>query len=134
MMHFADAHHHRWTTTWLIVILNWVAAATLVAVAHSRLDRLSTWGGAVAVIASIVGMAYVYMRLCARQADVSHALAVGIAWLVLAISAEVVVTTYLGHGWFALLGSPGQPFLRNVFLFVWIFAPALFARRSSEAN
>lgn len=114
----------------LTVVLAWLAAALLVAVAHARLDRLSPYGGAAAVIGAILVMAYVYMRLCTRRADMSHALAVGIAWLALAIAAEVVVTSRLGHGWFALLGSPAHPLLRSVFLFAWVFAPALFARES----
>jgi hypothetical protein len=93
---------------------------------------MSTPGSAAAVIGSILVMAYVYMRLWTRRADMSHALAVGIAWLALAIVAEVVVTSRLGHGWFALLGSPAHPLLRSVFLFAWVFAPALFAREGGR--
>jgi hypothetical protein len=68
----------------------------------------------------------------AREAGITHALGVGIAWLVLSIATEIALTTRVGHGWFTLLGSPDRPLLRNVLLFVWIFAPALFARRESE--
>jgi hypothetical protein len=118
----------------LTVVLAWLAAALLVAVAHARLDRLSMPGSAAAVIGSILVMAYVYMRVWTRHADMTHALAVGIAWLALAIAAEVVVTSRLGHGWFALLGSPAHPLLRSVFLFVWVFAPALFARGGQPAE
>jgi len=59
---------------------------------------------------------------------VTHALGVGIAWLVLSMVVEMVVATCLGHGCSSLLGSPARPLLRNVFLFAWIFAPAVFAR------
>jgi len=39
------------------------------------------------------------------------------------------MATHLGRGWYAVLGSPARPLLRNIFFFVWIFSPALFARR-----
>lgn len=73
--------------------------------------------------------AYGYTRFCARHAGISHALGVGIAWLTLGISTELVMATRLGHEWDAVLGSPDLPLLRNVLFFVWIFAPAVFARR-----
>ena len=57
---------------------------------------------------------------------------VGIAWLILAIVAEIAISSRLGHGWYALIGTPDHPLLRNLFLFVWVFAPALFARREAE--
>lgn len=114
-----------------LVFLFWIAAAILVATSHIELDALSASGGAVAAIAAIVGAAYAYTHWCARECSVSHALGVGIAWLVLAIIAELSMTTWLGRGWYALIGTPDRPLLRNLFLFVWIFAPALFAQRKS---
>lgn len=117
----------------VLVFVFWLAAAVLVATAHAQLDTRSTTGGAVAAIASIVGTAYAYTRLCARSAEMPHALGVGIAWLVLTIVAELFVTARLGRGWYGVLGSPDHPLLRNVDLFVWIFAPALFARREGQA-
>lgn len=122
-----DVRHHP-ATTCILATLTWMGAAALVAAAHLGLDRFSMEGSSVVVITAITGMACVYMRLCADHAGVSHALAVGIIWLVLAIVMEIAVTTQLGHGWYALLGSPERPLLRNVFLFVWIFAPVAFAR------
>lgn len=129
---FAETHHHPVTTASLVVLF-WAAAAIVVATAHIELDPLSTTGGAVATIAAIVVAAYCYTRFCARQAGVSHALGVGIAWLVLAIVTEMTLTSRLGHEWYDLLGSPDRPLLRNVFLFVWIFAPTLFARGEDNA-
>ena len=129
---FADVRHHPATTA-LLVFVFWIAAATLVATCHVELDPLSPSGGAVAAIASIAAVAYAYTRLCARCAGVSHALGVGIAWLVLAIVAEITISSRLGHGWFSLIGSPARPLMRNVDLFVWIFAPSLFAHGGVES-
>lgn len=128
---FADVRHHP-VVTWGLVFLFWIAAAVLVATSHIRLDALSPLGGAAATIASIVGVAYAYTRLCARHAGLSHTLGVGIAWLVLTIVTEITITNRTGHGWYSLIGTPDRPLLRNVFLFVWIFAPALFAQRGIE--
>src|SRR4051812_27480804 len=103
-------------TTAALVFVFWIAAATLVATCHVELDPLSSAAGAIGTIASIVGAAYAYTRFCARCAGVSHALGVGIAWLVLAIAAEIAITSRTGRGWFSLIGSPARPLLRNVFL------------------
>ena len=118
-------------TTAAFVALFWAIAAVLVATAHLQLDRVSPLGSAAVEIAVLVGIAFVYMRLVARDATVDHALLVGIVWLLLTIVAELSIASRVHHGWFALLGSPARPVLRNVFLFVWIFAPAMFARRES---
>lgn len=128
----ASSRHHSATVA-LRVLLFWAAAAVLVSTAHLRLDPLSPLGGAAVTIASIATAAYSYTRFCARQRGITHALGVGIAWLTLAILTEVTLTSRLGHGWYALLGSPGHPLLRNLFLFVWIFAPALFSRREDNS-
>lgn len=130
---FEEVRHHPVTTAFLVV-LSWIGAATLVAVAHMRVDRLSAPGGALAVIASIVAAAYVYMRFCAPQATMSHALGVGIAWLMMAIGTEIAFATRLSHPWYEILGSPTHPLLRTVFLFVWIFSPALFVRTHATSE
>jgi len=127
----ADVRHHPVTTATLVVLF-WIAAAVLVARCRIELDARSAWGSAVASIASIVLVAFAYTQLCARCAGIDHALAVGIAWLVFAIVAEMTITRRMGHGWYALLGTPDRPLMRNIFLFVWIFAPALFARHEVE--
>ncbi len=117
----------------VLVFLFWLLAATLTLVCHAALERRSPAGCAAAAIASIAGTAYTYTRLCARNAGVSHALGVGIAWLALAIAAEMAMSSRTGHRWVSLIGTPDRPLLRNVFLFVWIFAPAVFARREIDA-
>ena len=61
---------------------------------------LQPFAAAVVTIAAIVLGAYCYSRFCTRNTGINHA-----------------------------LGSPDRPLLRNVFFFVWIFSPALFARR-----
>ena len=81
-------------------------------------------------IGAMIVAAFGYMRVAARDCDVSHALGVGIAWLVLSIAAEIALTSRTGHGWFLLLGAPAHPLLRNIDLFAWIYAPALFARHA----
>jgi hypothetical protein len=108
-------------------LLFWLLAAFLVAGSHATLDRWSIAGGAAAEIASIVVAGYCYMRFAARDATVDHAYAVGVAWLLLAMVVEIAAGQRV-----VLLGSPVRPVLRNIFLFVWIFAPALFARRERE--
>lgn len=128
---FADVRHHPAARA-LLVILGWIAAAAVVATAHVELDGISPSAGAVAIIAALIAVAGAYTRLCARRAGITHALGVGIVWLVLAILTEIIVTTRLGVGWYGLLGSPDRPLLRNIFLFAWIFAPVLFARAEDE--
>jgi hypothetical protein len=129
--HFADVSHHRVTTA-VQVFLFWIVAAVLAAACHMQLDARWPFGGAVPTIAAILSAAYAYTRFCARHAGTSHALGVGMAWLVLAMAAEMTVSRRLGHGWYAVIGTPGRPLLRNVVLFVWVFAPALFAQREID--
>jgi hypothetical protein len=128
---FADARHHPLTNAFLVSLF-WLAAAVLVATAHLRIEPRSVAGGAAASIAAVFVSAYAYTRLCARRAGITHALSVGIAWLVLAITIELAMTANHGHGWYDLIGTPARPLLRNVFLFVWVFAPAFFAHREVE--
>ena len=109
--------HQRPAVTATVVLLFWLIAAVLVVAAHS----------AVVTIVILFATAWAYMRF-AGQCGVTHALGVGIAWLVLSIAAEMALAERLGHGWFSLLGSPAHPLLRNLILFVWIFAPAFFAQ------
>lgn len=128
----AAGTHHNLAATAVLILLFWLAAVAAVAVAHAGLDPVSPAGGAVATIGSIVLAAFCYTRLCARQAGTTHALGVGIAWLVLGIVTELAVTMHRGHAWYAILGSPDQPLLRNIVFFVWIFSPAVFAERSDQ--
>jgi hypothetical protein len=128
---FADARHHPLTTA-LLVGLFWLAAATVAATAHARIDSRSVAGGSAVSIVSVFASACAYTRFCARQAGVTHALSVGIPWLVLAIVIEMAMTAHLGRGWYDLIGTPARPLLRNVFMFVWVFAPACFAHREVE--
>jgi hypothetical protein len=123
---------HRIATTAALVLLFWIAAAGVAGAAHAILEPVSPGGGAVATIAAIVVAAYCYTRFCARQAGISHALGVGIAWLLLGIATELVMAIRFHGGWYAVLGSPDRPLLRNIIFFVWIFSPALFARREDE--
>lgn len=128
---FTETRHHLATTAALVTLL-WLIAAAGVAASHAWLDSLSPSSGAVLTIAVIAGCAYCYMRFCAPQAGISHALGVGIAWLVLGIVTEIVMTTHLHQGWFGILGSPNRPLSRNIVLFVWIFAPVVFAKREES--
>jgi len=128
---FADSRHHPLTTA-VLVGLFWLAAAALAGTAHENIDSLSVWGGSAAAIAAVFVCAYCYTRFCARYAGITHALGVGITWLVLAIATEIAMTAHLGRSWYDLIGTPDRPLLRNVFLFVWVFAPAFFAHREAE--
>ncbi|HET7435734.1 MAG TPA: hypothetical protein VFN10_13580 [Thermoanaerobaculia bacterium] len=109
----------------------WIAAALIVAAAHVEESSLTVTGTAAVAMTSIVLFAYVYMRRCAPDADVSHALGVGVAWLLLAVITEIAGAALLRHGCYVLLGSPARPLLRTIFFFVWIFSPAVFARNDS---
>jgi hypothetical protein len=125
-------HPHPAPATAALVVIFWLAAAVLVSAAHAALDPRSTAGSATATLTAILLAAFCYTRLVARQSGITHALGVGIAWLVLSIVTELALTAHAGHGWVLLLGSPDHPLLRNISLFAWIFAPALFARGESE--
>lgn len=130
---FASRRHHPAMTA-VFVVLFWLLAAALVMTAHMRIEPHSPAAGATAAFASLVVAAYCYTRLVAREAGISHALGVGITWLVLSITVEIALGTRLGHGWYSLLGSPGRPLLRNLYLFIWIFAPAFFAHGDGVAE
>jgi len=122
-----------WTTTILRIGLFWLAGAVLAATARIELDAISQIGAAAVAMAAIFSMAWAYTHFSAHHRGLSHALDAGIVWLLLAIVAEIVITSRIGHGWYALLGSPQRPLLRNLFFFVWMFAPAAFARRQEIA-
>lgn len=125
---FAETRHHIATTAGLVVVF-WTAAAAAVTAAQTRLHPVSPAGATVATVAAIVLAAWCYTHFCAQCAGISHALGVGIAWLALGIVAELVMASHACHSCFAVLGSTDRPLLRNVIFFVWIFSPAIFARR-----
>ena len=127
---FASRRHHPVVTA-LMVVLFWTIAAALVMGSRAFIEPQSPRGGAVAEVGSLLLTAYAYSRFAARDTGLSHALGVGTVWLMLSILTEVVLTTEEHHGWFTLLGSPDRALFRNVMLFVWIFAPALFVRRET---
>jgi hypothetical protein len=119
-------------TNALLVGLFWLAAAAVVGTAHTKIDPFSVVAGSMTSIAAIFVCACCYMRGRARRTSGTHALGVGTAWLVLAIATEMAMTAHLGHGWSGLIGTPDHALLRNVFLFVWVFAPTFFAQRDIE--
>src|SRR6266550_3320869 len=110
------------------VILFWMVAALLVLAAHQTLDPISSASAATMKVVAIVGVAFAYVRLIAREVTLDQALAVGVAWLLFDIIVELLAARMAGHGWFELIGSPGQPWLRNLLMVTWITAPAIFAR------
>jgi hypothetical protein len=118
----------------ILNVVFWCAAAFLVAAAHARLDRISIAVSSIGAMAAVFVCAFGYTRLHARHAGIAHALGVGITWLVLAIVAEMAMSAHLGYDWYGLLGTPDHPLLRNVFLFVWVFAPACFARDARQSS
>lgn len=124
---FAERPHGAATRS-IFILLFWLLAAGSVALVHAGVDPLSRTVGAAAGVGMPVGAAFAYTRLVAKRAGISHALAVGIAWLALSIASEIALAVLRTDGRFAFLGSPDQPLLRSLLLFVWIFAPALFAQ------
>ena len=107
------------------VFLYWVVAAALVLGADRTLAEPAARVTVKAAV--ILVMAFAYMRLTAREPTLDHALFVGVTWLVLSIVAELLLSRHFGRSWFDLLGSPDSA-LRNILMFAWIGAPALFAR------
>jgi pheromone shutdown protein TraB len=111
-----------------MVLLFWIAAALLVLAAHRVLDPNSAVAAATVKVVAIVGVAFVYMRVTARELTLDHALSVGVAWLLFNVVAELLTAKVLGHGWFELIGAPSSPWLRNLLMIAWIGAPAVFSR------
>lgn len=112
---------HPVTMSCAVAVAFWIPAAFAVAVVHLTAAKL--------VI--ILATAYAYMRIGARECTVDAALLAGIAWALLGIVAELVISAKASHGWFALLGSPRSAVEQDLLLMAWIAAPALFARRRS---
>lgn len=126
------AARHSLLTRFAFVVFFWALAAIPVIVASVALESLTTAGAVAVKIGTIVAVGWLYVRFTARSCTVDHALFVGLAWLLLDIAAEVATTTYLRHGWFDLIGPPDKHAIRDVLLFTWVAAPALFARFPSR--
>lgn len=114
----------------LRIVLFWVALAILVIAVDRNVSPGAPVTGATVKVFVIAAIAFIYMRGVGRRATLDHALVVGVAWLLLAIVAEMTMTASRPRGWFELLGSPDSA-LRNVVMIAWIAVPALFARRAS---
>lgn len=123
---------HSYAVTAATVVLFWAVAATAVVAVHLTLDPVSQWAAVVVKAATIVIAGWLYVALTARRCTIDHALLVGIAWLLLDIGAEIVLSRHLGKGWFDLIGTPRQPALRDLLLLTWVVAPALFATGPSK--
>jgi hypothetical protein len=102
-----------------LVLLFWLIAAVLVMATQSLVLQ------SLAIVA--VAFAYVWIA----KPDLNHALAVGAAWLVLGIIAELVAAVVTGHNRFALLGPPQHLGLHYALLFLWVASPAFFVRARS---
>jgi hypothetical protein len=122
--------HYHLPATMPVFLAAWGVAVLLVLAAHQILDPISAVMCVVAKLFAIVAVAFGYMRFVTRDTTLNHALAVGVTWLALAIVAEVIVTMRGHHEWFQLVGPPTSA-MRNLLIFAWAFAPALFARGDS---
>lgn len=122
---------HRLFITPAQVVGVWAVAALLVVVSHRTIGSVSIAACVAIKAAVILASGFVYMRLLARDATVEHALLVGVTWLLLDIGAEIAIASTFGTRWYLLLGSPAYPIFRDVLLFSWVAAPAVFARRRS---
>ena len=117
------------TTAVSFTVIFWAIAAIGVAAAH-RIIGLASPGASTAVQIVVILAAAAAMTIVGpRGATLDQALFAGVAWALFSIIAEIVASTNLSHPWFALVGSPAHPMLRDLLLVTWIFAPALFARR-----
>ena len=125
---FAHRQHHQVTTA-AFVVLFWGAAALAVVGVHEAFDA-TIWQLAFALkVGAIVLAGWGYVRLTASDATLHHGLGVGVIWLLLAILSEIVMWAAGHRHWTILLGEQARPLLRSLMLFIWITAPALFARR-----
>jgi hypothetical protein len=111
-----------------LAILIWAGTAAAVLLLHRTLGPISPELMTAAKSCAIAVGGFLYARL-SRDCSIDHALLVGVGWLLLGIATEVAVSSSTGHSWFALLGSPARPYLRDVLLFFWVAAPLCFARR-----
>lgn len=112
----------------IFVVVMWAVAAGLVLAANYELEPLSPAIDGVVKVVAIAVAAFVYLRICMPRTTFEGALAVGAAWLVLAIVVEVFEASTTGRGWFDLIGSPAHPAIRVVLLIAWVASPALFVR------
>ncbi|HSP17411.1 MAG TPA: hypothetical protein VLV78_21890 [Thermoanaerobaculia bacterium] len=115
-----------------LAVLCWTLAAVAVLMVHSTFDPASPHLAVILKSCSIVVAAFACIRLL-PDCTIDHALIIGVTWLLLAIIAEVAVSSSTGHAWFGLLGSPSTPYSRDVLLVVWTAAPAVFARSGGHA-
>ena len=109
------------------VVLFWAIAALLVIWIDRGVSPRSPAGGAMLKVVVMLAVALAYMRIVEPRATLDHALFVGVTWLVLAVSAEIVIGFESRQGWYELLGSPDSA-LRNVVMIAWLAAPALCVR------
>lgn len=114
--------------TLALVLLFWCLAAFLVIALHRIIPTPPIACAALQTL-TIVAVALVYMKVATGEATIDHALFTGTTWLVLSIVAELGMAAHVGHGWFEIIGSPASG-LRNVLMFAWILAPALFATKA----
>ena len=100
-----------------LVILFWAIAALGVAATQQITVKM------VIILAAASAFAVL------TRVTIETALFTGVAWAMLSIIAEIVAATNLSQPWFALIGTPAHPLLRDLLLVTWIFAPSLFVRR-----
>ncbi len=112
-----------------MLALFWAGAAAMVILTDQIVGSGSPVVSTILKVVAIVVAAFVYMRLAAQEATLDHALFGGVVWLFLAIAGEIAMTMLFHRGWYLLLGSPASA-LRNVVMFAWVIAPALFARNA----
>lgn len=125
--HIAQRNHNRAVRAAMIVVF-WIAAALLVAIAHQMMVAISPVIAVAIETIAIIAVAGAYIRIVAPESTLDHALFVGTTWVLLGIAAEIIMTANSGRQWFALLGSPSNGGLRCVLLIAWIIAPSLFVR------
>jgi len=117
--------------TIVLATSSWAIAALLVAQCQRFTDEVSPIVCAASKVIAIAAVAFVYARLL-RHVTLDRALATGFAWIALSIVTEVVVASYVGHGWYRLLGSPAHEGPRTLVMIAWVAAPAVFANARDE--
>jgi hypothetical protein len=103
--------------------------------AQGALRNLGAGGIALTKIIVIVAAAAVYAR-AVRGAEAGFVMATGLAWLTLSIVADVAMGFESVDVGYRLLGDPSVPpeALRDLIIFTWLAAPALFARSGERVE
>jgi hypothetical protein len=127
----ASENSHHYALRIVYVVLFWMVAAIMVGAADARLTALYPSLSVLVKTGAILLAALAYVKLTAKTATVEQALLVGVCWVLLSITGELISAAIAHHASYQLIGSPVDPIRRYAVMFAWLGAPALYARVSA---